>query len=514
MLSYSRLDIAKYIYLVGFLGLAIGLPTSKVILSLSMMLMGLGAILEWNLLERFIAVFSNKTFLILFLFWLLHFIGLLWTNNFDYAGNDIRVKISLIILPVLIFFNPFEQQFLKTWINLFIATLIFTTIFNFLQYHGFILNKTYNDIRGLSFFGSHIRYGILVAIGAGICLAQYDQIRSKVKMVWLSIFIYFSLYTFYSQILSGALSLLTVIFIYFTWKAFNKSKRLGWTLTGAILVCISSCILFLSIPEKAAFDINNLPINTKYGNPYSHNIEPTTFVNGKAVLAFVCEKELQKEWEIKSKVPYNSLDTKKQPIRFTLMRYMTSKDLTKDKEGFDQLKDEDIRNIENGMTSALEEKAGILSRVLGIRYQLHNSNDPNGHSLLQRLEYWKTAVSIIQENWLLGVGTGDVNDAFQQAYNNMQSPLKKENRLRAHNSYLTAWVSFGVLGIVLFLALIIHFFMQCMYNKNLFGIMFVTVSALTFLIEDTLETQTGASFFAIFFGLVASQFHKKKKSLI
>jgi hypothetical protein len=237
-------------------------------------------------------------------------------------------------------------------------------------------------------------------------------------------------------------------------------------------------------------------------------------VNGKAVLAFVCEKELQKEWEIKSKVPYNSLDTKKQPIRFTLMRYMTSKDLTKDKEGFDQLKDEDIRNIENGMTSASEEKAGILSRILGIRYQLHNSNDPNGHSLLQRLEYWKTAVSIIQENWLLGVGTGDVNDAFQQAYNNMQSPLKKENRLRAHNSYLTAWVSFGVLGIVLFLALIIHFLMQCMYNKNLFGIMFITVSALTFLIEDTLETQTGASFFAIFFGLVAFQFNKKKKSLI
>jgi hypothetical protein len=44
--------------------------------------------------------------------------------------------------------------------------------------------------------------------------------------------------------------------------------------------------------------------------------------------------------------------------------------------------------------------------------------------------------------------------------------------------------------------------------------MFITVSALTFLIEDTLETQTGASFFAIFFGLVAFQFHKKKKSLI
>lgn len=511
MISNRRLNIAKYIYLTGFIGLAIGLPTSKVILSLSMTFMGLGALIEWKLLERFKALFSNKTFLFLFLFWSLHIFGLLWTENFTYAGNDIRIKISLIVLPILIYFNPFDQQYRKLWIHLFIATLVFTTIFNFLQYHGFILNRNYNDIRGLSYFGSHIRYGILIAIGAALCLDQLETTKSKSRLVWLVLFGYFTFYTFYSQILSGAVSLLAVILIYVVWKAFKKSKPLAWTLIGTVALFIILTSAYLSSPEKTTIDLENLPQKTKLGNPYSHNIEPTTFVNGKAVLAFVCEEELRTEWELKSKFAYDGLDSKKQAVRFTLMRYMTSKDLTKDKEGFNQLTNEDIKNVENGMTSALEEKVGLVSRIAGLRYQLHNSSDPNGHSLLQRIEYWKTAVHIIQKNWLLGVGTGDVDDAFQQAYKKTNSPLNKENRLRAHNSYLTAWVSFGIFGIVTFLAVIFHFFRQCIRRKNLFGLMFITVATLTFIIEDTLETQTGASFFAIFFGLVATQFQIKSE---
>ncbi len=512
MLSFSRFNIAKYIYLTGYLSLAIGLPTSKVILSLSMMLMALGAILEGKLLGRFKTLFSQPTFLLLFSFWLLHFIGLIWTSNFNYAGNDIRIKISLIVLPILIYFNPFEQRYLKSWIYLFLATLLFTTIFNFLQYHGIILNRNYNDIRGLSFFGSHIRFGILIAIGAGLSLVLFDSEKSKGRFGWLIIFTYFTFYTFYSQILSGAISLVAIIFIYVIWKAFNKNKRLGWTLMATALSLLIASIAYLSVPEKTTLDIKNLPLNTKLGNPYTHNLEPTTFVDGKAVLAYVCEQEIKTEWEIKSKIPYDSLDNKEQPVRFTLMRYMTSKNLTKDKEGFDQITVNDIRNVENGMTSASEESAGIVSRISGLRYQLHNSSDPNGHSLLQRLEYWKTAVSIIKENWLLGVGTGDVDDAFNNAYNKSNSPLSKENQLRAHNTYLTVWVSFGIFGFILFLGLIFHFCIQSIRNKNLFGLMFISVSALTFLIEDTIETQTGASFFAIFFGIIMLQFDKKKNS--
>ena len=146
MIAINRINIAKYIYLTGFLGLAIGLPTSKVILSLSMMLMSVGVLLEWNLINRFKNLFASRAILLLFLFWALHFVALIWTENFDYANNDIRIKLSLIVIPILIYFDPFDQKHLKSWIYVFIASLIFTSIFNFLQYHISIVLLQYITI--------------------------------------------------------------------------------------------------------------------------------------------------------------------------------------------------------------------------------------------------------------------------------------------------------------------------------------------------------------------------------
>jgi hypothetical protein len=40
-------------------------------------------------------------------------------------------------------------------------------------------------------------------------------------------------------------------------------------------------------------------------------------------------------------------------------------------------------------------------------------------------------------------------------------------------------------------------------EQNLIGIMFILVAMSTFLIEDTLETQMGVSFFAFFYGMFA-----------
>jgi hypothetical protein len=512
MKAINRLNIAKYIYLTGFLGLAIGLPASKVALSIGMMLMALGVLLEWNLPRRFKNLFSNRLFLVLFLFWMLHLVAMLWTDNFAYAYNDIRIKISLLVIPILIYFDPFKQKHLNIWFFLFIATLVFTAIFNFLQYHGILLNQQHHDIRGLSFFGSHIRYGILIAIGAGWCLVQIDRSKKHLRWLWFILFLFFSFYTYYSQILSGAIGLVAVIFIYISWKGFGKNKIIGWSLIVSLLIIAVSGVTYLSMHEKPKIDLKNLPKVTKLGNPYSHNLKPTTFVEGKAVLAYVCEKELKEAWNNASEISYDSLDLKKQPLRFTLMRYLTSKDLTKDKEGMSHLSAKDIKLIEKGITSSSETEAGLFSRISGLRYQLHNSSDPNGHSLLQRLEYWKTALSIIKKHWLFGVGTGDVDDAFQNEYNTCNSPLTEQHRLRAHNMYLTTWVSFGVFGILLFSMLLCQFFIQSLREKNLFGILFISVACITFLFEDTLETQTGASFFAIFFGLALLQFESKSKS--
>jgi O-antigen ligase len=134
-----------------------------------------------------------------------------------------------------------------------------------------------------------------------------------------------------------------------------------------------------------------------------------------------------------------------------------------------------------------------------LRFQLHHSNNPNDHSLLERFEYWQNATSLIADNWLLGVGIGDVSDQMQQRYNERGSQLRPDRRLRPHNYYLTTWLNLGLFGFVLFVGLLLLFIKQQLQYRQLQGLLIGISLALTLFIEDGLETQMGLTIFAFFF---------------
>ena len=188
-----------------------------------------------------------------------------------------------------------------------------------------------------------------------------------------------------------------------------------------------------------------------------------------------------------------------------MIRYLASKNFSKDAVGIKKLTPFDMHNIENGIASVELLQTGIMARLNGIKYQFNNNFDPNGHSILQRLEYWKTALEIIQENWIIGTGTGDVQLAFDQQYEKDNSILLKKNRLRAHNMYLTIWVTFGIIGLIIFFGFLYSFIRFNIKNKELIGILFFFVMISTFLIEDTIETQMGVSIISLFTGLFLSK---------
>jgi O-antigen ligase len=118
----------------------------------------------------------------------------------------------------------------------------------------------------------------------------------------------------------------------------------------------------------------------------------------------------------------------------------------------------------------------------------------NNHSLTMRLLFMQTGLRIWKNNFWLGVGTGDVQDAFNWQYEFDQVELDQENRLRAHNQFLTFGITFGFIGF-----LIVLWMLMCLY-KNANRFMFVTLSLLlaSFLNEDTLETQIGLTMFVGF----------------
>src|SRR5574343_178259 len=463
-------------HLFGISAFAVGLPTSKVILSLASMLLLLNLLLEADFKVYWKNIRSNRLLFVLFAFWSLHLITLLWTEDFAYASNDIRIKVTLLLIPLILVAKPIQlQKQLLLTLGFFLASLLVTSVYNYSCYNHWIGNHVYDDIRGLSLFGSHIRYGILVAMGAGISIYYFQLNKGLLKFVFLVLFCWFSYYTYYSQIISGVVALLVVIMCYVLFIIFNYSKRVGWISIGAMsILFILSFFLFFSSSPNDRLDSNYLALGanavTESGNSYTPLFNADGSVNKKPIFINVCEPELNQ-----------------------------------DSVGVSLLSNQDIRNIEKGIGSIEESGNGLLSRIDGIKFQLRHNENPNGHSLLQRIAYWKAGIEIIKQNWLFGVGTGDVQSAFDAEYERSHSLLLPENRLRAHNSYLTSWISFGILGITFFLLMIFLYLKWQVNQQNLIGIMFILVAMSTFLIEDTLETQMGVSFFAFFYGMFASK---------
>jgi hypothetical protein len=182
--------------------------------------------------------------------------------------------------------------------------------------------------------------------------------------------------------------------------------------------------------------------------------------------------------------------------------------LRKDADGVRSLSNDDVRAIESGFPTYSEAREkGLEKRLNRIFFEWANfraGGDPDGHSVMQRWEFWKTAVWIIKNNVWLGVGTGDVNASFQEAYKANNSPLDSTYRLRAHNQYLTMWVTYGVFGFIAFMVIVFWPVIKGRKRDSL-TIMIVLLVALSFLTEDTLESQAGVMFMAFFYMLFTSK---------
>ena len=458
----------------------VGVVCSKFLMSMGLLLGALNLLLEGNFRSYAQRLRENQLILLVVFFYVLHLFGLIWTSNWEYGLDDIRKKTSLLLIPIIIGAHPILS--LKRWtklIHFFILTLLVTAIINFISYHFFAEKLHLIDIRDMSLFGSHIRYGILLGIGLAFCLERIYQ-GAKYRNGYLFSAIFFLIYSFYSQVLSGLIAVSIVLIGLLVFILVMRKQYLILA-SSFLLVILSSLGLCYYLSQ---------PI-----------IYPTPCVEQY--------NQIESAWNGRSPLNYDSLDKRKQPVASTLERYLSSKGLCANTEGVQKLTHKDIQFIETGFADVHETYGGIQARLLDIRYQLHHASNPSGHSILERIEYWKNAWAIIENHFLIGVGTGDVNDEMQKMYDQRHSSLTEERRLRAHNSYLTYYLTFGIFGFGFFLYFQFKFIIQQWKWKQWIGFLFGIIALVTFLFEDTLESQMGITMFALFYAVFSRKITSK-----
>lgn len=489
-------------FLAGIVFLFFGLTFSKAFTSLVTVYFLLIYILQGEFKKSLSYLIENKSikYFLLFIFWLI--LSLLWTKNVQEGIHLLISNLNLFLWPLLMVLFSEKIHRLKTLI--FILFVFFVTAISIIQFIVFQNREGKLDVREMALHVSHIRFALMIIISFFINIYFVVNEQNKVyKISWLLISVWLLFYTYYSQVLSGILGLLGGGLGIIIYLLFNKSNHFHKGIAILTLVVGFLSIYWLSIDitniENKPFP-QKLDTHTQLGNKYEHKLHSKITENGSFLDLYYCEKEVDSVWRLRSTKSLESLSPRGYQYKFVLKRYMTSKGLRKDAYGVRALTNNDIKNIENGIPTVVELQTGFQARYNQLKYEFSGNLDPNGHSILQRLEFWKASKYIIKENWIFGVGLGSSKATFLQTYKKMNSKLLIENQWESHNQFLSIWVSYGIIGLVLFLLWLFSIFQNIVHTHwvNL-SIFFVVL--FSFLVEDTLSTLTGMTLFGFFAGI-------------
>lgn len=442
--------------------------------------------------------------------YVLHLLGLLFTVDFDYALKDLRIKLPLLVLPVILSVsNTLDWKKFRLLMLFFVASVIFGTFVS-----TFILvTRDIDNLRDISIFISHIRFSLLISI-AMFALAYFFTPHAGFKPYMRVIFMiaigWLGIYLLLSASITGIVVLLIAVFVmalYYTMKKRNIYSRISF-----VVLILAPTILFVylmgvitDVYKVHKVDLDNLDKQTAQGNYYWHDLSNLQTENGYYVWLYICTDELRASWNERSTYDFDGEDSKGQLIRSTLIRYMTSKGLRKDAEGVSRLTDEDVGLIESGEASYhYHERSVFYIRLYKIIWEVQQylrTGDPSGYSAMQRIEYWRTSLQIIKQHPLIGVGTGDMNIAFERQYEIMNSLLKPEFRWRSHNQFFSIGVGFGIIGIIWFIISLLYPAIKLKRFSDYFYLSFFVIMIVSMISEDTIETQAGVTIFAFFTSL-------------
>lgn len=496
-----------YIYVFALIVLVTGMPLSKFLMSISQIILFCNWVLEGNLINKIRSFSKNKPALVLSSVIALHLIGILYSSDFSYAADDIRIKAPLLVLPLILSTaRPLSKKTSDLILHIFTAAVITATAISMFVLFGFTKHKVV-DIRDISIFISHIRFALLICFSIFICYYYYHQsFIGKYGFVYFIVIAWLIIFLVIMESVTGLTALLFTIAALFIYRLLLSENK--WLKSAGVLTILSAVLIvvFVFIQLKGYTPENNLPDSATFekytanGNEYMYDENGPLKENGYFVWTFVCDKELRQEWNKRSKLDYDGKDLKENKLSYTLVRFLASKGLRKDSAAMATLTEEEIKAIERGVANVnnqnISDLKGRINETIWELKLYFSSGEANGHSLTQRFEYWKAAYHVFKNNFLFGVGTGDVEKELNDEYERMQSKLNPEYRLRAHNQYLTFALTFGIIGLLWILFSLVYPMIKLNKQHNFLYLSFLLIALFSFLNEDTLETQAGVTFFA------------------
>src|SRR5690554_5489227 len=213
--------------------LAVGIPVSKVVMSLATLILAVNFLLNADFKNYWQRSKRNYVFWFVVLVFAFHIFGVLYTTDLSYAFRDLNTKLPFFAIPIIMVAYPIKERFLNYVFYGFLAALLITSIINF----NYMNSNEVEDYRDFSLFGSHIRYALLIVTGA--LLSIYLLLQNKKYWIFYTIpIIWFVYYSIVSQVFNGYVALFFLLlgcFIYFIGTLKGNSVK---AITSACLLAV------------------------------------------------------------------------------------------------------------------------------------------------------------------------------------------------------------------------------------------------------------------------------------
>ena len=123
-----------------------------------------------------------------------------------------------------------------------------------------------------------------------------------------------------------------------------------------------------------------------------------------------------------------------------------------------------------------------------------------------RILLWASAIDLISERPIFGIGAGGSNQKLSEVYAVKAQWYDKRHRFNVHNQYLQISLDIGIVGLIVFILLFV-FLGKAIFYANSKGdkmliLNFMLLVGMNFLFESVFERYSGISFFCLFYCLM------------
>ena len=455
---------------------------------------------------------QNKILIFIPAIYMVYLISTIFSGPLTESLYDLKKNLFFLVLPIAFIFGksllPVQKRYLFYTFSFAVAISTIVALANWLMLESGANFSVHNTS-----LISHIRFSfqLILAFWFMILLIQNNYLTINIRkfiLYGLAAF-YFVGFLLFQQSLTGLIAFITSSVFYMIYLIFKTTINKRIILFTLLIIIVSTPVAYISWVAVNFYDIEEvdrqtIDRRTVQGNLYWHDFDNPMVENGKYVYLYVCHEEARNEWNKISDIKYDSIGGGGYPIYSALMRYMTSKGLRKDAEGVRMLTPEDVENVQNGIANVIfaEKKFSLYPRVYQTIWEYYiytRTGYANHQSFSQRVEFAHAALTIIKNNFWLGIGTANWKEEFAKAYVINNSKLDPQLYASSHNQYLNYMVKFGIIGFLFILFALVYPAIKTRRYKDLLFSLFLVFMFFVNFADSNFESHMGGSFFVFFY---------------